>query len=448
MNSADPSKTMNPSETTDPSGTIDHGRSVASRPRFASRHLVGFLLGHRRSIVRALGCRSALGLGLVLVLTAALAREYDTVSLLHRPGDLLGPFAASLILATVLYVWYGSAAWTMSIKVRSPGRFYLAFLSAYWLTAPLAWLYAVPVETFADEVTAIRCNLTFLSVVSIWRVVLFAKIASVLYRIRFLVSLVVLLIPCAAVAFVGIAMTVLRIVGLMGGVRLTLSEQILVNYEEFVAGVIFYGFIPTVLVAAFAVTMNRRRHAANRWMQQPVGLTTGVWMVPSLAAAVLLIGLIRFQPPLYRAEVVDRQLRVGDVAGAIESMGRWDTSSVPVHWDPPPSEVRSPSSQPTTEELLVGLEAASPPPWVVRRLLDRVDEQILWRVHPFRRAESLSLENDRLLHAEIAELERMGELYRRMMALPIAADQRDRIERLLPIIEASLDRALCEQASF
>ena len=60
-----------------------------------------------------------------------------------------------------------------------------SFLALFWMTAPVAWLYAIPVERFLSSYQAAQANLTLLGVVSIWRVLLMARIISVLQRVPF-----------------------------------------------------------------------------------------------------------------------------------------------------------------------------------------------------------------------------------------------------------------------
>ena len=64
--------------------------------------LAGFFFGRREAILRIVDSKGGLWLGALFVLTAAVAREYDAESLVHDPWVLLGPFAASLMLASAL----------------------------------------------------------------------------------------------------------------------------------------------------------------------------------------------------------------------------------------------------------------------------------------------------------------------------------------------------------
>lgn len=129
--------------------------------------VLGFVLGRRQSIQRLIYGEGNLWYAAGLVATAALAREYDAVSLFHRPYDLLGPFAASFILASALFLWLCLCLSFSGMRLRDWPRHYRALLCGYWMTAPLAWLYAFPIESFVSETAALRFNLGALSVVSV-----------------------------------------------------------------------------------------------------------------------------------------------------------------------------------------------------------------------------------------------------------------------------------------
>src|SRR5207245_4538618 len=63
------------------------------------------------------------------------------------------------------------------------------FMAAFWMTAPIAWLYAIPVERFLDSYHAAQANIALLSIVSLWRVLLMSRVLAVLFEIHFLRAL-------------------------------------------------------------------------------------------------------------------------------------------------------------------------------------------------------------------------------------------------------------------
>jgi hypothetical protein len=147
--------------------------------------LLGYLIGNRAAILTLAAHPRAWVVGLVFVLSAGFAREYDGEDLLHEPWHLLLPLAASLGSSFFLYcILYGISTFS---RQDGPSFFaaYRSFLSLFWLTAPLAWLYAIPYERFLDPLAATNANLATLALVSAWRVALMVRVAVVLMGMPF-----------------------------------------------------------------------------------------------------------------------------------------------------------------------------------------------------------------------------------------------------------------------
>ena len=68
------------------------------------RTIFGFLLYRRDAILQIASSSSARWLGLLFVLSAGFAREYDGEYLIAEPWHLLLPLAASLIGCAVLVI--------------------------------------------------------------------------------------------------------------------------------------------------------------------------------------------------------------------------------------------------------------------------------------------------------------------------------------------------------
>jgi hypothetical protein len=62
-------------------------------------------------------------------------------------------------------------------------------MTLFWMTAPSAWLYAIPVERFLDSYHAALANIALLGIVSLWRVLLMSRIMSVLVEIHLIRAL-------------------------------------------------------------------------------------------------------------------------------------------------------------------------------------------------------------------------------------------------------------------
>ncbi|MCC9644387.1 hypothetical protein LOC71_19110 [Rhodopirellula sp. JC740] len=403
-----------------------------------------FLVGWRDSILRVLQSRWSLLLGGLLVATAAMAREYDAVSWLHQPSDLLGPFAASLVFCGILFVVVSSclgmagrrsASWWVDLRM---------FLSGYWMTAPLAWLYAIPIETMTDELTALKFNLTLLSIVSIWRVLLFSRVVSVQFGVRFWQALAWIVTPCMVIAFVAVLSKTLSMVSLMGGVRLTETQQTLLDYQEFVGGLCFYGFLPSLLIAIVGVTLAKRKPEA--WQQ--VGFDAApvqrlVWVWPGIACVVLCTAAIGFQPNLYQAAEVDQLLRAGKIDAAIQQMQRLGAKAFPMVWDPPPKYPERGDGLPEISAIAKALQNESAEPWIVDRLLVQADEIALRQSNWYQGSANLSYIRRHMNYLGVGVLEEMLATLREVQKLdPGDADTRQHRAELIEAIEMAHEMAV------
>ena len=227
-----------------------------------AKQIVLFLAGDRDSILKIAGCRHAVWLGLLFVLSAGFAREYDGEDLLHEPWHLLIPLVASLVTSFLLFahVW----SWSGSRSSRELGflRGYRSFLGLYWMTAPLAWLYAIPVERFHSAADATRLNLALLGLVSVWRVILMMRIVSVLFERRFRHAIFPVILFADTVAIVLLFFTPLPVISLMGGIRLTESDLLIRNTAYMIGfcGVLSWLIWLAVTAVSFGhpVSVNRK----------------------------------------------------------------------------------------------------------------------------------------------------------------------------------------------
>lgn len=355
---------------------LDESRHDSEPARLAD--FVLFFFGQRDSILRMVDSKGGLLFSATLVMSAAFAREYDAESLVHEPWHLLGPFGASIILASVLFV---ITQWCQKIdkqQIKNAIDDYRAFLTGYWLTAPLAWLYALPVESMTDEVTAVKYNLTALSVVSVWRVALFTRVVSVRFRLPYWIALVWIGLPCAVIGFVAAMQASLAIVPIMGGLQLTETQAVLHGFQSAVSVILFYA-IP-VLFVAWIVSIVRLKKRSPELEHAPASrhrLSRILWAIPVAALLLFVWGAWRFQPPLYRAAVVDQFLMEEKLDEAVSHLMKRQRSDYPPIWDPPPKSALGESPTPPLDKLIDQLIASDAPQWINDLLLHRAAEIML-----------------------------------------------------------------------
>lgn len=151
--------------------------------------------------------------GLVATLIAGMGRWWD---------DDDAVLLQSLGFGSVIYVFVLAALiWFITMAMHAPNWTYMRVLTYITLTAPLAWIYALPVELFMSADEAANTNINFLIVVSMWRMVLLLWLLMMVARLSAVATAVAWLLPPVAILS---ALSMLNlhhvvIVSGMGGVR-------------------------------------------------------------------------------------------------------------------------------------------------------------------------------------------------------------------------------------
>ncbi|KLU07281.1 putative transmembrane protein [Rhodopirellula islandica] len=409
-----------------------------------------FLLGVESSIRRVLRCPWSLLLGLALVATASMAREYDAVSWWDAPQDLLGPFAASLVICTILFIAVQICLAMTGVKRDSKTSLigdYRTFLTGYWMTAPLAWLYAIPIEVMADEMVSLRFNLTLLSIVSIWRVVLFSRVIAIQFGLRIGATLTWILVPCMVIAFFALLSAQLSMVSLMGGIRLTQTQQVLRSYQSTVAAGCFYGFIPVLIAALGSIAMSSKsKHRWDEIGRRSVPMRRIVWLWPAVSAVTLLVAATFFQPQLMRSAKVDAMLRSGDIDDAVATMQASGEEAFPIVWDPPPKYPDRADWSPKISLVADALQTQQVERWIVDRLMVQADEIALRQEGWFEGTADLEYFQDYIVHRDVDTIDRMLTTLGKLRTLQVG-DQETQNHRgeLIRVMEVSLAAAIQRQ---
>jgi hypothetical protein len=298
---------------------------------------LGYLVGRRDAILTVAACPQALWLGLVFVLSAGFAREYDGEDLLHEPWHVVLPLGASLLSSSILFlVSYGIAR---GRGAGAPGilRAYRSFLTLFWLTAPLAWLYAIPYERFLSPFEAVQTNLLTLAVVSAWRVILMVRVLQVLMGFSLFSA------GCIVLAFADVLVLILLqtlpfpLIEIMGGVRLSASEQLLKSTAQ---NACLWGFCTgPIWLVGFIVAASTTR---PRWAPIPTSLApvrTELWVLAALSIAVWAVALPFTQPEQMARKRVERLFAHGKLEEALAQMSTHGPGDFPPNWNPPPRSV-------------------------------------------------------------------------------------------------------------
>lgn len=256
----------------------------------------GYLLGRSSAIREVADNRATIWTGIGLVLLTSIARNYDQTFIVEKPflwlfGSLLFSVVSGTWLYLILYGWFVRRA-TADADGRKPGfwRQWRCFMGLFWMTAPIAWLYAIPVERFLDSMTAARANLILLGIVSLWRVILMARVIQVLTRARYHAVLLWVLVAAGVeilvVFFFGGAFARAIMAG-MGGMRNSPEESLMVGSLATVFMVAFWG-TPVILVAALVAGGNQTANDLpapdkSRWNGRWLLAGAVVWMAVAIA---------------------------------------------------------------------------------------------------------------------------------------------------------------------
>ena len=303
------------------------------------RTLVLFLIGNREAIFQLTASRQTVWLGLLFVISAGFAREYDGEDLLHEPWHLLLPLAASLVTSFLLF---GLVCLLAIRRGATLGTFfgaYRSFLGLYWMTAPLAWLYAIPVERFLTAGQAVETNIWLLGIVSLWRVILIIRVIMVLFQARFETVLpVVMLFADSMILFLLTAFPKpFPFLQVMGGVRLTESEMSIAVATLLVTLVATLTYPVWVLSTVVVFFFRQPQWSfATSALPHSKAIDRSVWLV----AAMSILGWSLVLPSTQREQQlrrrVESELHAGHLDEAITIMSAHRIDEFPPHWDPPP----------------------------------------------------------------------------------------------------------------
>lgn len=289
-----------------------------------------YLIGNRGAIERIAGFRIAWVVGAILVLTAGIARNYDHLDLLREPEAFYGPFLASIISTEFIYWWVGAGLKLKRAGDHRPQR--TSFLGFVWLTAPCAWVYAIPVEHCTDMLTATKWNVAFLAIVSFWRVAILTRVLAVLTEVRWTRCLLFVLAPASLEMAVGSWFKSLSLIGIMGGVRLSPHTEFLVSASDFT----LQASIVVFLVCLGAILYGRGKAAVKPLMRPSLGGSTSVIGLALVALVGWMLLAIPMQQKVRNLHIFGSYVRKGDLTKAAEFASSRTRADFPVSYAMPP----------------------------------------------------------------------------------------------------------------
>lgn len=338
--------------------------------------LARFLIGDRQAILDTAADRSALWLGALFVLSAGFAREYDGEDLLHEPWYLLIPFGASVVTSFALF-GFCYLPFFSGTAHRPPFLCaYRAFLTLFWMTAPLAWLYAIPYERFLDPYDATLANLFTLGLVAAWRVALMIRVISVLLDYSGGQAFALVMAVANLIALTATATVPTPVVSFMGGVRLSRTEALIRNITQMI-GCVGVLAVPVLMIAAgivvarsrpsWQVPLSASKRPAPRW---------GGVLIMALASLAVWVPILPVtQPEQLLRRRVEKNMKNGHIREALAEMSMHSPTDFPPHWEPPPRLGYGETKPPLIEVLnLIADEPSAP--WVRLVYLDKLSSYL------------------------------------------------------------------------
>lgn len=341
------------------------------------RTLLRYLIGNRDAILRISRTPSAIWLGALFVLSAGLAREYDAKDLYHEPWHLVVPLVASLVTSFLLFSLVFVVALRKSLERRPFWATYQPFLSLYWMTAPLAWLYAIPVDRFLSAEGATAANLALLGVVSAWRVSLMVRVVSTYFGATQLAAFWLVMLFADTVALLILYFTPLPIFNIMGGIALSESEQM-------IQGVAFWVGclgVPSWLVwfaGVCTLYMSETKWRPPQTVAAMKGrVDSPLWLLATGVIFVWAVVLPFTQPEQQLRYRVEQAFSNGDVRDAIAIMSQHNQQDFPPHWDPPPWLAYDNPSPPLIDVLELVLNEEATANWARTVYIDKLRSHLM-----------------------------------------------------------------------
>lgn len=336
--------------------------------------LIRYLLGDRKAIETIAGTRHALWIGFLFVLSAGFARECDGEDLVHEPWYLAIPVVASVASSFVLFTLAYGIAWKKGAAMPAFFQAYWAFLGLFWMTAPLAWLYAIPYEHFLSPAEAMRANLATLGVVALWRVMVMIRVLAVFFgytmgEALFLVMTFAVILALALISFLPVPL-----IDVMGGIRLSERDQILRNTAAAITQLSCCS-LPFWLGGILYVLDHTTKLTPRELRSHPVRVGSLAWLaVASLAVWPFVLPYT--QPAQMRRYEIEKLFRESRVAEALEEMSRHRPGDYPPGWEPPPRQFHLFNRDDNLIVVLEELARADHADWVRDAYLDRMPRML------------------------------------------------------------------------
>lgn len=340
--------------------------------------LLLYLVGNRRAILDVARSPWSVLIGVLFVLSAGLAREYDGEYLLLEPWHALRPLGASLASGTLLFIIVHVAA---IIRGDSAGanerpplhRAYLSWMGLFWMTAPMAWLYAIPYERWMTPEAAISCNLWTLALVAAWRVILMTRVVTVVYGVSPVPAFFLVMLFADAVVIAVMGLAPLPVIDVMGGVRGPAREQLL-GAVALNTGLLAVLSAPIWILGSLISLVGFRPTWPVVTHPKP-SRSRGLLIVACASIVAFAPLLVWAQPAQALRHRVEGLLLSGRIAEGLTAMSAHPHEDFPPDYNPPP-RLGYREIEPPMDEVRAAMRERWPAEWVAELYLYKTRREI------------------------------------------------------------------------
>lgn len=337
-----------------------------------------YLVGDRRAILDVARSPWSVLIGVLFVMSAGLAREYDGEYLLLEPWHALRPLGASLASGTLLFIIVHLAA---IIRGDSAGanerpplhRAYVSWMGLFWMTAPMAWLYAIPYERWMTPEVAISCNLWTLALVAAWRVVLMTRVVTVVYGVNPVPAFFLVMLFADAVVIAVMGLAPLPVIDVMGGVRGPAREQLL-GAVALNTGLLAVLSAPVWIIGALASLVGFRPAWPVVTHPKPPR-SRGLLIAAAISVVAFAPLLVWAQPAQALRHRVEGLLLSGRVAEGLAAMSAHPQEDFPPDYNPPP-RLGYRETEPDLDAVRAAMREQWPADWVGELYLHKTRREI------------------------------------------------------------------------
>lgn len=337
-----------------------------------------YLIGNRRAILNVARSPWSILIGVLFVISAGLAREYDGEYLVLEPWHALRPLGASLASGTLLFIIVHLAAIirgdSAGANERPPLHLaYVSWMGLFWMTAPMAWLYAIPYERWMSPEAAISCNLWTLAFVAAWRVVLMTRVVAVVYGVNPVPAFFLVMLFADAVVIAVMGLAPLPVIDIMGGVRGPAREALLASVA-FNVSVLAILSSPLWILGALISLVSFKPMWPVVTHPKPAR-SRGLLIVAGVSIVAFVPLLVWAQPEQALRHRVEGLLLSGRIAEGLAEMSAHPHEAFPPDYNPPP-RLGYRETQPPMDAVRAAMREEWPADWVAKAYLYKTRREI------------------------------------------------------------------------